>query len=265
MLFFFFSLILVASFPLESTAFVPTSKNHRHVNPLQMTATHNPVTSERYAPPLPLPPPTIKAKRPTNAVPVVTHIGSAEALKEYLTAPDDRVTVISFHASWCKSCQKFGRLYQKLAVDRADWVLGGKHMKKNKDSLQEVLTTGSTRLASIEWGANTDLCRSLGVKRLPSVHYYKNGRKLAGFPAGPSTFQLVKDRLTYYQSLSEEELDFEMKLEQGSALILNTMNDITAALPEITTTSSTMPPRTSPKALKQKRNLFQKIFRRKTV
>jgi thiol-disulfide isomerase/thioredoxin len=158
MLFFFFSLILVASFPLESTAFVPTSKNHRHVNPLQMTATHNPVTSERYAPPLPLPPPTIKAKRPTNAVPVVTHIGSAEALKEYLTAPDDRVTVISFHASWCKSCQKFGRLYQKLAVDRADWVLGGKHMKKNKDSLQEVLTTGSTRLASIEWGANTDLC-----------------------------------------------------------------------------------------------------------
>jgi thioredoxin-like negative regulator of GroEL len=184
-------------------------------------------SEEGYAPAAPLP---LHAKLPRDAVPVITHIESEEAFQEYLQAPDDRITVVSFHAAWCKSCQKFGRLYQKLAIDRADWVAGDskvlKIMKnKNKEAdAAVILERGEVRLASIEWKANTELCRSLGVTRLPSVHYYQNGRKLAGFPAGPSKFQLVKDRLSYYQTLSMAELDFEATLEQGSMLIMDTMN-----------------------------------------
>jgi hypothetical protein len=182
--FLMFLFLLAASLPLESIAFVTTS-SHRRVpalaaaritKPLQMSD----AASEWYTPPTPAP---LQAKLPKHAVPVVTHIDSPEAFQEYLQAPDDRITVVSFHAMWCKSCQQFGAI----------------------------------RFASVEWGANTELCRSLEITRLPSVHYYHNGRKLAGFSAGPSKFQLVKDRLTYYQSLAEEELEFEANIEQGGA------------------------------------------------
>jgi thioredoxin-like negative regulator of GroEL len=221
--------LFAASLPLESIAFVTrTSSKNRSASvstkPLQMSE----ASLEGYAPAAPLS--ALQAKLPRHAVPVITHIESEEAFQEYLQAPDDRITVVSFHAAWCKSCQKFGRLYQKLAIDQADWVAGdSKALKimKNKNKKADaavILERGGVRLASIEWKANTELCRSLGVTRLPSVHYYQNGRKLAGFPAGPSKFQLVKDRLSYYQTSSTAELDFEATLEQGSMLIMDTMN-----------------------------------------
>jgi thioredoxin-like negative regulator of GroEL len=220
--------MLAASLPLESTAFVTTSSHDPFpafssamiTNPLQMSD----AASEWYTPPAP---PPVQAKLPKHAVPVITHIESPEAFQEYLQAPDDRITIVSFHAAWCKSCQKFGRLYQKLAKDRADWVAGdAKAIKnnKNKNADGDILEAGAIRLASVEFKANAELCRSLGVSQLPSVHYYQNGRKLAGFPAGPSKFQLVKDRLTYYKSLSEAELDFEANMEQGRSLISETMD-----------------------------------------
>jgi thioredoxin-like negative regulator of GroEL len=203
-------LLIAASLPLQSIAFVTTS-SHRHVpasvaasltKPLQMSGT----ASEWYTPPTPAP---HQAKLPKHAIPVVTHIDSQEAFQEYLQAPDDRITIVSFHAAWCKSCQKFGQLYQKLAKERGDWVAD--------DADDVLLEAGEIRFASVEWGANTELCRSLEITRLPSVHYYQNGRKLAGFSAGPSKFQLVKDRLTYYQSLAKAELEFEANIEQGGA------------------------------------------------
>jgi thioredoxin-like negative regulator of GroEL len=202
-----FLFLIAASLPLESIAFVTTSSRRRvpalaaaRINkPLQMSG----AASEWYTPPTPAP---LQAKLPKHAVPVVTHIDSPEAFQEYLQAPDDRITVVSFHAMWCKSCQKFGQLYDKLAKEQADWAVDG-----------NILETGAIRFASVEWGANTELCRSLEITRLPSVHYYHNGRKLAGFSAGPSKFQLVKDRLTYYQSLAEDELEFEANIEQGGA------------------------------------------------
>jgi thioredoxin-like negative regulator of GroEL len=276
--------LLAASLPLESIAFV-TTPPHRRVSalatasmitkPLQMSD----ASSEWYTPPASLP---LQAKLPRNAVPVITHINSEEAFQEYLQAPDDRITVVSFHAAWCKSCQKFGRLYQKLAIDRADWVAGEtkilKINKNNKNKNAVILERGEVRLASIEWKANTELCRSLGVTRLPSVHYYQNGRKLAGFPAGPSKFQLVKDRLTYYQTLSKAELDFEANLEQGGALIMDTMNlaasqeqqlpakEIVTATTAVTTPASTSTSNTdSPINVKRYKSFWPKIFGRKTA
>jgi thiol-disulfide isomerase/thioredoxin len=283
-------LLAAVSLPLESIAFV-TKSTYRIVptlaaglitKPLQMSD----ATSEWYTPPAP---PALQAKLPRHAVPLVTHIDSEEAFQEYLQAPDDRITVVSFHAAWCKSCQKFGRLYQKLANDRADWVAGDakriKKIDKNKQSDGNILERGAVRLASIEWKANTELCRSLGVTRLPSVHYYQNGRKLAGFPAGPSKFPLVKDRLTYYQTLSEAELDFEARLEQGGRLLSDAMDlaaerqdqlsakdfasaSAAAGTPSSSTslslTSTSIANRNSFVNARRFKRLWPKIFRRKT-
>jgi thioredoxin-like negative regulator of GroEL len=203
-----FLFLLAASLPLESDAFVATS-SHRPALALDVASITKPLqmsdaASEWYTPP---PPPPMQAKLPKHAVPIITHIDSQEAFQDYLQAPDDRITVVSFHAAWCKSCQKFGKLFQKLAKERADWAAG--------DANGDILETGVIRLASVEWVANTELCRSLGITVLPSVHYYQNGNKLAGFAAGPSKFQIVRDRLTYYQSLSKAALEFEASLETG--------------------------------------------------
>jgi thiol-disulfide isomerase/thioredoxin len=270
--------LAVASSSLESIAFVTTSTN-RHVSTLAAAFITKPLqmsdaASEWYTPPAP---PPLQAKLPRHAAPLVTHINSAEAFQEYLQAPDDRITVVSFHAAWCKSCQKFGRLYQKLANDRADWVAGGAKNKKNKNSDAVILETGEVRLASIEWKANTELCRSLGVSRLPSVHYYQNGRKLAGFSAGPSKFPLIKDRLTYYQTLSKAELDFEANLEQGGMLISDTMNlaakkqeqlpakeTVMASTAPATPSSTSISNRDSSTNAGRFKRLWPKIFRRKT-
>jgi thioredoxin-like negative regulator of GroEL len=272
--------LLAASLPLESIAFVTTAPHRRAVSALATASITKPLqTSDARTPPATLPQQT---KLPRNAVPVITHIDSAAAFQEYLQAPDDRITVVSFHAAWCKSCQKFGRLYQKLAVDRADWVAGDtkilKINKNNKNKNAVILETGEVRLASIEWKANTELCRSLGVTRLPSVHYYQKGRKLAGFPAGPSKFQLVKDRLTYYQTLSKAELDFEANLEQGGTLIMDTMNlaakkeeqlpakETATATTAATTHASTSTSNTdSPINVKRYKSFWPKIFGRKTA
>jgi thioredoxin-like negative regulator of GroEL len=200
-----FLLLLAASLPLESIAFVASS-SHRPAPALAAASIfeESDAASEWYTPPAP---PPKQAKLPKHAVSVVTRIDSQEAFQEYLQAPDDRITVISFHAVWCKSCQKFGKLFGKLAKEEADWVAG------DTNANSDILETGAIRLASVEWVANTALCRSLGITTLPSVHYYQNGHKLTGFGAGPSKFQVVRDRLTYYQSLSKAELEFEASLE----------------------------------------------------
>jgi thioredoxin-like negative regulator of GroEL len=284
-----FLLLLAASLPLESIAFVTTS-SHGPVPALATAIITKPLrmsdaASEWYTP---LASPSLQSKRPEHAVPVVTHIDSPEAFQEYLQAPDNRITVVSFHASWCKSCQKFGRLYQKLATEEADWVAGAakdikdsKHDKKENNADADILETGAIRLASIEWGANTEFCRSLGIKRLPSVHYYHNGRKLGGFPAGPSKFELVKDRLTYYQSLSKAELEFEANLLQGGTLVSNTIHLAAKQEEELpakeaaTASADTVSPASSSSTststsnresfinAKQYKSLWQKIFRPK--
>ena len=77
---------------------------------------------------------------------------------------------------------------------------------------------GEIRLAEIEYGKNTELCRSLGVKKVPSIFFYYNGKKLDGFPCGPKRIAHTLDRLNYYRSLSPSELAFEATMGQGNTL-----------------------------------------------
>lgn len=75
------------------------------------------------------------------------------------------------------------------------------------------------RLAAIEFGANKDLCKSLNIKKLPTVHFYQNGKKLAGFPCGPAKFQLLQDTVNHYLRSQQDEPKLEQTLSQGDALM----------------------------------------------
>ena len=122
-----------------------------------------------------------------------------------------------FHAAWCKSCQRFGLKYQGLANHKTDWIAA--------DS-STVVREGQARFGSIEYGANMDICRKLGIKRLPTVQMYQKRKGLLqGFACGPKKFPLLLERLEYNLHKIEtrqHEQEFASILEQGNELMAST-------------------------------------------
>lgn len=107
-------------------------------------------------------------------------------------------TTRRFHASWCKSCQKFGLKFKGLAKHRGDWIGTGINYDR------QVVREGDVRFASIEIGTNLGMCQHLKVKTLPFVHLYAEGEQLAGFPCGPARFYKLKEQLQYFQDQLEQ-------------------------------------------------------------
>ena len=76
------------------------------------------------------------------------------------------------------------------------------------------------RFAEVEFSANAELCRTLGVKKLPNVHLYKGDvGRITGFPCGPSKFPLLEETLGRLLQMSDEELRLEKTLEEGGELV----------------------------------------------
>lgn len=151
-----------------------------------------------------------KAKKRPKGTPDVFVIKSTNDMIDFLSK-DDRLCIIKFYATWCKSCQKFGLRYDKLASIHGDIV-------DPKDKTR-VLDEGQVRFAEVEFSANAKMCRTLGIKRLPYVHFYRGAEgRLAEFAAGPSKFNLVIDKLKELLSLSQEEIDFNIMMEDGEHL-----------------------------------------------
>ncbi|EJK49258.1 hypothetical protein THAOC_31889, partial [Thalassiosira oceanica] len=100
-----------------------------------------------------------------RARPDILSIRSEGEYADFLgSEADDRICVIKFYASWCKSCAKFGVKYKRLARERGDVAVA-----------DEIVRAGEARFAEVEYTANARLCKSLKVKRLPSVHFHVRG------------------------------------------------------------------------------------------
>jgi thiol-disulfide isomerase/thioredoxin len=126
-----------------------------------------------------------------------------------------------FYASWCKSCQKFGVLYKRLALQKGDIVDTSRSSSSstsgNGSGDDEVLLKyGDVRFAEVEFSANAELCCTLGIKKLPNVHLYKGDLgRITGFPCGPSKFSLLEETLERFLTMTEDELKLEKTLEEG--------------------------------------------------
>ena len=97
----------------------------------------------------------------------------------------------------------------------------------NKDGSESVVREGEVRLAEMEYGSNKELCKSLGIKKLPSVHFYSKGKLVEGFPCGPRKIGMLLEKLSRYRFMSPAELEFEADMNQGMALgdsVLETLN-----------------------------------------
>jgi thioredoxin-like negative regulator of GroEL len=117
-----------------------------------------------------------------------------------------------FHAAWCKSCQRFGVKFQCLANQKTDWI---------QDNYGSIVQHGVMRFGSIEFGANTGMCRTLEIKRLPTVHFYRKGEQLDEFACGPSKYpRLIETMEQLLQRQKQAQHDnFVSTMQQGEELI----------------------------------------------
>lgn len=119
------------------------------------------------------------ADRPDIAV-----LRSREDYIEFLER-DERLCVIKFYANWCKSCQRFGVKFRHLALEQGDRL----------DRKGAVVRAGDVRFAEVEFSAAAALCRSLNIKKLPTVHMHRRGEQVADMVCKPSLFHLVEDEV----------------------------------------------------------------------
>lgn len=148
---------------LTASAFLP--QHHWQKASVSLRDTEE---SEWYSPPpklqpLPPAPPSSRVK--------ISQLGGEIDLQEFFSE-DERLCLVLFHASWCKACQKVCQIYQKLAHLQGDAVDQG-----------HVVRPGKIRLATLEWGAHTELCQSQGVTKV-----LRQGAKLDGFAISPHEF-----------------------------------------------------------------------------
>eukprot|EP00428_Durinskia_dybowskii_P014172 CAMPEP_0170210108 /NCGR_PEP_ID=MMETSP0116_2-20130129/4650_1 /TAXON_ID=400756 /ORGANISM="Durinskia baltica, Strain CSIRO CS-38" /LENGTH=233 /DNA_ID=CAMNT_0010460603 /DNA_START=15 /DNA_END=716 /DNA_ORIENTATION=- len=144
--------------------------------------------------------------------PKIQKLKGEEDFRSFLDE-DDRLCIIKFHAPTCKSCQKFGVQYNRIGKEIGDLTA------QNQDGSETlVLRTGEIRLAEMEYGANKELCKSLGVTKLPTVHFYSRGKFLEGFPCGPRKIGILLEKISRYRSMTASELEFEVAMNEGSAL-----------------------------------------------
>mmetsp|Transcript_28057 Transcript_28057/g.46441 ORF Transcript_28057/g.46441 Transcript_28057/m.46441 type:complete len:277 (+) Transcript_28057:201-1031(+) len=177
--------------------------------------------------------------------PRIVSIESAEDYKAFLEGDGDdeeeRLCIVKFYASWCKSCQKFGEQYKRIAREIGDLeevTMSG----SSDDEVASVVREGEIRMGEIEYGSNTELCKSLGVTKLPTVHIYSSKGKLVdSFRCGPKKVSVLLDKLDMYMSMSPAEVDFEADMYEGALVgdsILDALNEEISAAAAVSDAAS---------------------------
>lgn len=89
-------------------------------------------------------------------------------------AKNDVLVVVKFYASWCRACKTIEPRFRRLATEFHD----------------------SAHFYEVEFGENKELCRSLEIKKLPCVNFYRGSDEcLDTLMAGPSKFATVRSKV----------------------------------------------------------------------
>ena len=78
--------------------------------------------------------------------------------------------------------------------------------------------TGDLRFAAVEYATNLEMCKSFGIKKLPSVFIYSKGSLIDSFPCGPKKIPMLLEKLELYHGMSHEQLQFEASMKSGTQL-----------------------------------------------
>ncbi|CAI5999812.1 unnamed protein product [Closterium sp. NIES-64] len=101
------------------------------------------------------------------------HVANTAEFVEALGAAGDKLVVVDFFGTWCRSCRA---MHPKLCM------LASRH--------PDVI------FLQVEFDPNKQLCRSLGIKRLPFFHFYRGADGLLdAFPATLTSIAKIKEAL----------------------------------------------------------------------
>ena len=126
----------------------------------------------------------------------------------------------SYYASWCKTCQKFERDFNAIGRKIGDLETVPTTAGLQDEKATTTLTRrGVLRMARVDFGKNSDLCKSRGVTKFPSVQIYSRGRLVDSFSVGGQRkVPYLVEKLGRYLSMSPSELEFEADMFDGVVL-----------------------------------------------
>ena len=103
-----------------------------------------------------------------NKKAIVTNISSLEELKMFLEDDITRPVAIYFYAPWCKTCQRLGLGYKRLAKDLGDGIV----------AKQKLL--GTVRFAQVEYSTKTNhlISDQLRIEGVPTLQLYHGLNKV---------------------------------------------------------------------------------------
>jgi len=120
---------------------------------------------------------------------------------------DNKITVVKFHAAWCKSCQRMNHQWE------------GKILRKYSDN-------DKFQFASVEFGRNKKLCESLGIAKLPTVRYYYQGEVISSLSGGAKKMPQYKKAFEQYETATTAELQFEAQMQSQKAAFEQAMAEV---------------------------------------
>lgn len=133
----------------------------------------------------------------TPTIEITSHVDWMELLHGH--EEEDRLTVVLFKASFCKSCLRFERDWRQKIVPEA--AAATDHRRQ-------------LDLATVEFTKNRALFKELDVQGLPTVHFYHRGELLTGYSCPPKEFSRVMESLNHYLNATPIELEFESNMEE---------------------------------------------------
>lgn len=128
-------------------------------------------------------------------VPIILKIHSVDELK-YLLEEDSRMVAIKFYAPWCKTCQRLGSRFRRLA---REW--GDGNCKQN-------VVQGRIRCAEVEFEdveTSRWVTEELQIKAIPTLQLYSGFSKVWE-EVGAKNTKLLEDELHRLEHFSSEDL-----------------------------------------------------------
>ena len=119
-----------------------------------------------------------------------------------------------FFAPWCKTCQKLGHSFLRVAQERGDAI----HDRQK--------VPGDIRFAQVEYNPRSAsfITDTLKIPGVPTLQLYHGTRKLWE-ELGPKSIHGLRDALEAIQGLSPEELT-EQSLERDDGILQAAMEDL---------------------------------------
>eukprot|EP00168_Porphyra_purpurea_P006820 TRINITY_DN1840_c0_g1_i10.p1 TRINITY_DN1840_c0_g1~~TRINITY_DN1840_c0_g1_i10.p1 ORF type:complete len:233 (+),score=70.05 TRINITY_DN1840_c0_g1_i10:690-1388(+) len=121
-------------------------------------------------------PPAASTATATPVAEPVAPITSFDEYMEMLEASAGQVAVLKFYAPWCRSCRAISPKVARLAHEFPE-----------------------IRFYEIDYEANKELCWRLGVKNLPTFHFYSGAAgRVEDFNAGPARAHVIREKVVEY-------------------------------------------------------------------